>query len=127
MSDPINQPPHPPVRPPQQKRISIEVPPELAALYANLAFITHTPAELMLDFAQLLPRTAKGKVVARLIMSPMHAKALLQALGQNIANYENQFGEIKMPQHTNLADQLFRFPSGDGSGDGSENDENGKE
>ena len=114
MTSPSQQPPSGP----KQKRISIEVPADLAAMYANLAFITHTPAEVMLDFAQILPRTAKGKVVSRIVMSPMHAKALLNALGQNIANYEKQFGEIKMPQQTNLADQFFRFPNSDGDSEG---------
>ncbi len=96
--------------PPAKPRITIELPKDLAAQYANIAFITHTPAELIIDFAQVLPRTPKGQVVSRLIMSPMHAKSFLQALQTNIATFERQFGEIKLPQQLNLADQLFRFP-----------------
>lgn len=92
------------------QRVSIEIPKELEAVYANIAFISHTPAEIILDFAQFLPRTPKGSVKARVIMSPMHAKMLQNALAQNIANYERQFGEIKIPQQPSLADQLFRFP-----------------
>jgi hypothetical protein len=52
----------------------------------------------------------KGFVVARVIMSPMHAKMLQSALAQNIAGYEKQFGEIRLPHSPSLADQLFRFP-----------------
>lgn len=95
---------------PTPQRISIEIPKELEAVYANIAFISHTPAEIVLDFAQFLPRMPKGSVKARVIMSPMHAKMLQNALAQNVANYERQFGEIKVPQQPSLADQLFRFP-----------------
>lgn len=94
--------------PPGQKKIAIDIPKELAAIYANVAFISHTPAEMILDFAQVLPHMPRGKVLARVIMSPMHAKMLQQVLAKNIANYERQFGEIRLA--TNLADQFFRFP-----------------
>jgi hypothetical protein len=97
-------------QPPTTKRISIDVPKELNAVYANVAFISHTPAEMVLDFAQVLPRMPRGTVMARVIMSPMHAKLLQLALTQNIANYERQFGAIKLPQQLSLADQFFRFP-----------------
>jgi hypothetical protein len=102
---------------PQQMKIAIEVPKALEAAYANLAFISHTPAELVIDFAQYLPRMPKGKVVSRVIMSPMHAKMLQLALGQNLAAYEQQFGEVKVPHKPTLADELFRFRSGDEDAD----------
>lgn len=88
-------------------RITIDVPQDLKAVYANIAFISHTPAEMVIDFAQILPRTPKGTVQARVIMSPMHAKLLWRALGQNLANFERQFGEIRFPR--TLADELFNF------------------
>lgn len=106
--------------PRQPKRISIDIPKELQAVYANVAFISHTPAEMVLDFAQVLPRMPHGSVQARVIMSPMHAKMLQLALAQNVANYERQFGEIRLPQQMNLADQFFRFPQ-------QEQDDNDKE
>jgi hypothetical protein len=95
---------------PRPKRVAIQIPTELKAVYANVAFISHTPAEIVIDFAQVLPRMEKGDVVSRVVMSPIHAKLLNGALGQNIANFERQFGEIKLPQSPSLADQLFRFP-----------------
>jgi len=99
---------------PKQVRISIDLPKELKPVYANLAFINYTPAEMVLDFGLVLPRTPRGSLTARVIMSPMHAKLLHAALGQNIANFERQFGEIRLP-HTrpNLADDFFRFPGED--------------
>lgn len=125
MSDPHGSAPKPPGGGAQQKKISIELPKDLEANYANLAFITHTPAELVLDFAQYLPRMPKGKVMARIVMSPVHAKLLQLALAQNIANYERQFGEIRLPQRPNLADELFRYRPGadDEDNDGGENEE----
>jgi len=104
------------------KRISIDIPKELEAVYANVAFISHTPAELVLDFAQVLPRSNRGKVKSRVIMSPMHAKMLQQALLQNIATFERQFGEIRMPM--SIADQFFRFPQGESDNEGQEGDDN---
>ncbi len=105
-------------KPPQKpKRVTIELPKDLKAVYANAALISHSPAEIILDFAQVLPRTPKGAVMSRIIMSPMHAKLLQLALAQNIANYERQFGEIRLPQQKTLADHLFNFQPPEGSGD----------
>ncbi len=113
MSDTPN--PQPSPTPKSPKRIAIDIPKELTAVYANLAFISHTPGEIILDFAQVLPRMPRGRVLSRIIMSPMHAKMLQNALAQNIANYERQFGEIRLP--SNLADQFFRFPQQGGDKD----------
>lgn len=102
---------------PKQTRITIDLPKDLRAVYSNVAFITFTPAEIVLDFAQVLPRMPRGSLMARVIMSPIHAKLLHAALGQNLANFEAQFGEIHLPHpRTNLADNFFRF-SGESSGD----------
>lgn len=109
----MSEQPQSPQNPPSGKRISIDIPKDLKAVYANVAFISHTPAEMVLDFAQVLPRMPRGSVQARVIMSPMHAKMLQLALAQNVANYERQFGEIRLPQQMNLADQFFRFPQQD--------------
>ena len=102
-----------PPQPAQPTRISIDLPKELKAVYANVAFINFTPAEMVIDFAQVLPRTPRGALTARVIMSPIHAKLLHAALGQNLANFERQFGEIRIPIRTNLADDFFRFPGED--------------
>ena len=124
MSDPQGAPQNQPGKKSPQKKISIELPKNLEANYANLAFITHTPAEIVLDFAQYLPRMPKGQVMSRIIMSPIHAKLLQMALAQNISNFERQFGEIRLPQRPNLADELFRYRPNQDDDDDDADDKN---
>lgn len=69
---------------------------EAEGIYSNLAMITHSPAEFVVDFTRMLPGVPKTKVYARIIMTPQHAKSLLRALKDNIEKYEKQFGEIKI-------------------------------
>ena len=84
-----------------EKKIDIEIKPEIAqGRYANLAIITHSSSEFILDFAQNMPGMPKMQVGSRIIMTPEHAKRLLGALTENIRKYENQFGEIKLPVGT---------------------------
>ncbi len=69
---------------------------EAEGIYANLAIISHSPAEFIIDFTRMLPGVPKTKVYSRIIMTPQHAKSFLNALKDNIAKYEEQFGEIKI-------------------------------
>lgn len=93
---------------PTTRRLNLEVPANLAAVYANFAIITHSPYEVFLDFAQILPNVPKARVQTRLVLSPTNAKMLLKALQENISRYEAQHGEIKTPPRpVSLADQLF--------------------
>jgi hypothetical protein len=109
MSEQEQQPPQPDK--PKKKRINIHMPKDLKPVYANVAFISHSLAELVIDFSQVLPRSPRGSVQARVVMTPMHAKMLQMALAQNLTNYERQFGEIRLPQRgSDLADNFFRFP-----------------
>jgi hypothetical protein len=80
-----------------QRQLQIEMPADLEAIYANFALITHSPSEMIVDFARMLPNTPKSKVYARIIMTPMNAKLLHRALGDNLGKYEEKFGEIKTP------------------------------
>lgn len=83
-------------QPPQQS-INIELgAAEAEGIYANLAMIIHSPTEMIIDFARVMPRMPKAKVLTRVIMTPMHAKLLLKALADNIEKFEKQFGEIKI-------------------------------
>ena len=92
----------------RQVQINIEVPPDLDATYSNLALITHSASEVIIDFARVLPNTPKAKVYARIITTPMHAKLLLRALSDNLDKYEAQFGKIKTPSGGDeLAQQFF--------------------
>ena len=93
---------------PPAKRVNVEVPANLEALYSNFAIITHSPAEIIIDFAQILPNSPKARVRARIITTPMHAKLLLRALRQNLERYESRFGEIRLPSEgDDLARQFF--------------------
>lgn len=93
--------------PQNRPQTSLEVPTGLQPVYANLVRIAHSPADIVLDFAHLLPGEARAVIGARILMSPLSAKLLLRALGENLARYEAAFGEISVPSST-LADQLFK-------------------
>lgn len=80
------------------KQISIELKPEVAGgSYSNLAIISHSRSEFILDFATMLPGLPKAVVGNRIVMAPEHAKRLMNALADNIAKYENMFGKIELP------------------------------
>lgn len=103
MSQPANRidPPGPP---------NMLAPEDLQAQYSNIVRISHTITELVLDFAHLLPGDPNAQIVARLILSPVGAKLLHRALGDNLARYEASFGEIQLPGDSPLASQLFHPP-----------------
>jgi hypothetical protein len=69
---------------------------EAEGIYSNLALISHSPGEFVVDFTRVLPGVPKTKVYARIVMTPQHAKSFLQALQENVGKYESQFGEIKI-------------------------------
>ena len=69
---------------------------EAEGIYSNLAIITHSPAEFVIDFTRVLPGVPKAKVHARIIMTAQHAKLLLRAMEDNVKKFEQKFGEIKI-------------------------------
>lgn len=80
----------------QQNQINIEISEEVAeGQYANLAIITHSHAEFVVDFVSVMPGTPKSKVKSRIILTPQHAKRLLNALADNINKFEDINGVIK--------------------------------
>jgi len=81
---------------PQQNAINIEITEEVAeGTYANLAIITHSHAEFVIDFVNVMPGTPKSKVKSRIIFTPQHAKRFMKALTENIQRYEAANGTIK--------------------------------
>lgn len=86
----------------KQQQISIELgEKEAEGIYSNLAIITHSPAEFIIDFTRVVPGVPKAKVHSRIITTPQHAKMLLKALTDNINKFESRFGEIKIEGHAN--------------------------
>lgn len=76
-------------------QINIELPEEIAeGTYSNLAIISHSHSEFVVDFVRLVPNVPKAKVKSRIILTPDHAKRLMRALADNIKRYEAQFGAI---------------------------------
>lgn len=82
----------------KKQNLNIDITPDVAqGVYSNLAIISHSPSEMILDFAQMLPGSTNANVRSRIIMAPSHAKRLLSALRDNIDKYEDLFGTIVDP------------------------------
>lgn len=82
-------------QPQNQQQMTIELGErEAEGIYSNLAIISHSPAEFVIDFTRILPGVPKARVHARIVMTPQHAKLLLHALSDNIGKFEAQYGEI---------------------------------
>jgi hypothetical protein len=80
----------------QPNQLNIEISEEMAeGQYANLAIITHSHAEFVLDFVNVMPGTPKSKVKSRIILTPQHAKRLMNAMRDNIEKFETAHGTIK--------------------------------
>src|SRR5215472_14638377 len=80
----------------QPNQINIEISEEVAeGEYANLAIITHSHAEFVIDFVNVMPGTPKSKVKSRIIFTPQHAKRFMKALTENIIRFESTNGKIQ--------------------------------
>lgn len=78
-----------------KNQLNIELPEEVAeGTYSNLAVISHSQSEFILDFVRMVPNVPKAKVQSRIIMTPENAKRLVQALNENIKKFEGQFGNV---------------------------------
>ena len=88
--DPMSEAPKP-----QQQQVQIKADEkEMVGQYTNQAMIHHNAEEFTLNFIYIFPNVPQGKLVSSVILSPGHAKRLLRALGENITQYEAQFGTI---------------------------------
>lgn len=100
MSDKTNHP----------NQISIELPEDVAeGTYANLAVISHSDAEFILDFIRMVPNVPKAKVKSRIILTPQHAKRLMRALAENLRKFEQQHGGIQ-DSEPNIPPMNFNTP-----------------
>jgi hypothetical protein len=80
----------------QPNQLNIEISEEVAeGVYANLAIITHSHAEFVIDFVNVMPGTPKSKVKSRIILTPQHAKRFMKALTENVTRFESLNGKIQ--------------------------------
>ncbi|RVT99804.1 DUF3467 domain-containing protein [Mucilaginibacter limnophilus] len=96
-----------------ENQLNIELSEEIAeGVYSNLAIITHSNSEFVLDFIRVMPGVPKAKVKSRIILTPEHAKRLLTALEDNINKFENINGRIRIPEENNGFPMNFGGPVG---------------
>lgn len=92
-----------PDQPQPEQQLNIELTEEMAdGEYANLAIITHSFAEFVIDFVNVMPNVPKAKVKSRIVMTPQHAKRLMRAMVDNVKRFEAQYGNIKDQETINL-------------------------
>ena len=105
-----------------KNQLQIELKEEVAqGTYANLAIITHSSSEFILDFVRVMPGLPKAGVQSRIVMTPEHAKRLMFALQDNVAKYEQNFGQIRMPEQQAQGGKTFVPPLSDFKGEALKN------
>ncbi len=93
-------------------QINIELSEEVAeGVYSNLAILTHSHSEFIIDFVRMMPGIQKAKVKSRIILTPQHAKRFYKALKDNIAKYEATHGPIKDTDNANMIPMNFGGPT----------------
>jgi hypothetical protein len=84
-------------------QLNIELSEEVAeGIYSNLAIITHSNTEFVLDFIRVMPGVPKARVKSRIVLTPEHAKRLARALEDNIEKFEAVNGRIKVMDESGL-------------------------
>ncbi|HNW90600.1 MAG TPA: DUF3467 domain-containing protein [Bacteroidales bacterium] len=95
-----------------EQQLNIELNEEVAeGIYSNLAIITHSHSEFIVDFVKIMPGIPKAKVKSRIILTPQHAKRLLNALKDNISKFEDNFGAIDDNNPVDLSPYNFGGPT----------------
>ncbi len=84
-----------------KNQINIELKEDIAqGIYSNLAIISHSSSEFVLDFVRIMPGINKAEVKSRIILTPEHAKRLLMALTDNVSKYEKTYSPIKIDERS---------------------------
>lgn len=92
----------------QNQSFNIELPEEISnGTYSNLAVVMHSQSEFVLDFVRLLPGKQSAKVQSRVIMTPDNIKRLVRVLQQNIYTFEQENGQIRLPEDAQTADGSY--------------------
>lgn len=95
----------------KKQQLNIELPEDIAeGTYTNLAVISHSHSEFILDFVRMVPNVPKAKVQSRVIMTPENAKRLVHALTENIKKFEGQFGQVAGGNDANPFQMNFNTP-----------------
>jgi hypothetical protein len=95
-----------------QNQLNIELSEEIAeGIYSNLAVITHSNSEFVIDFIKLMPGVPKAKVKSRIVLTPQHAKRLMKALKDNVTKFESAHGPIKDTEMPNVLPLNFGGPA----------------
>lgn len=98
----------------QENQLNIELSSEIAeGIYSNLAIISHSSSEFVIDFVRIMPGTPKANVKSRIILTPEHAKRLLFALQDNISKFEAQSGKIKIVDNPFIPPMPMGFGGGE--------------
>ena len=93
-------------------QLNIELSEEVAeGIYSNLAIITHSNSEFVIDFIRLMPGVPKAKVKSRIVLTPQHAKRLMKALKDNVSKFESAHGTIKDTEAPNAIPLNFGGPT----------------
>ncbi len=96
----------------ENNQINIELSEDIAeGIYSNLAIITHSNAEFIIDFIRMMPGVPKAKVKSRIVLTPQHAKRLMKALKDNISKFEQTHGPIKDTEMPNVLPMNFGGPT----------------
>lgn len=94
-----------------ENQLNIEISEEMAdGIYSNLAIISHSNSEFVLDFLRLVPNVPKAKVKSRIVLTPQHAKRFMKAMIENIKRYEAQFGNIVESDQQGFPPMNFNNP-----------------
>ena len=97
----------------QDGQLNIELSEEVAeGIYSNLAIITHSNSEFVLDFIKVMPGVPKAKVKSRIVLTPQHAKRLMKALKDNLGRFEAAHGPISDMEYPNAFPLNFGPPKG---------------
>lgn len=104
MSDQVNNLP--------ENQLNIELSDQIAdGIYSNLAILSHSHSEFVVDFVHIVPGVPKAKVKSRIILTPQHAKRLLAALKDNLSKYESVYGKINETEPLNALPLTFGGPT----------------
>lgn len=94
------------------QQINIELSEEVAeGTYSNLAIISHSHSEFVIDFVRLMPNVPKAKVKSRIVLTPAHAKRLMRALNENVKKFERQHGTITDNEPPSMPPMNFNTPT----------------